>query len=259
MQPIHDQGTQERFLAGIAEDAEEIKGACGQQVSQANRTAQEQLALCSEQIALCTEATLQSTTSATELTKVVMELKSKRCKDIDFHTLVQKMEGMLAMHNAQFQELTQIVANTKVVFANAEVAASGLCPSIPILEQFALIVKTHHNLSEITSLFQAVESQRRRLITVPNSVCHSECSSFSDSSVHDGLSKSSSNVSALDCTDVSSRSSRKRAKVSSSKSERAVSPERALLQLQVRSSSTLSPFLPTCSPRRVLRSLLAQP
>jgi hypothetical protein len=40
IQPIHEQGTQEHFPAGIAEDAEEIKGAC-RQINQVQLSLQE--------------------------------------------------------------------------------------------------------------------------------------------------------------------------------------------------------------------------
>ncbi len=193
MQPIHEQGTQERFPAGIAEDAEEINGACGQEVSETNTIAPEQRALFSEQLVLCAEAMKQSVTSTTELSRVVLELS---CTDIDFHTLAQQMEGLFAKHNAEFQALTQSIENLRDAFANLKDAASPL-----ILEQFVDILTTHLKISEVaTTLFEAVQIQRRRLITLPNSVCHSECSSFSDSSLHDGFSESSSDVSAPDST-----------------------------------------------------------
>jgi hypothetical protein len=159
------------------------------------------------------------------------------------------MESRLAQYDAQFQGLTQILANMKAATAVLGPLAPLVSPQIEFFARMHLKVIEHR-----TVLIETAKEEITSVVIPPSSVCHSECGSYTDSSSYDSSCSSSSDVPAPDCSDCSDSPRQKRSNVHS---ERAVSPERASLHLQVRISIQRAPLPPSFS-KPALPQALAQ-
>lgn len=255
MQPLHEQGTQKpappgavaelasgvsprdsyMFSKGI-QDQDQIERAFGKEMHEGIKTAQKQIALCGPGFsALC--ETLEEVTALLKLNPI------RHCKDSDFHALAEKMESLWLIVNAQSQELTQLLAN---LTATARFLGPLKPAFDPAIKDFELLqLKTQ-------KLIECLKPELERVLGFPKSVCHSECGSYSISSLYDSSCSISSDMFAPDCSrDFLDSSRQEQFKVGS---ERAVSPERASLQLKVpppHPSSRSNAGISTCSPAGV--------